>query len=121
MRTRRYTVSCLLSFVPGDDWRKTNLVHARKESERGEDERSPDELVLIEESKNVEWLKLVSYVVLTSSISLVVCTFSLDFSLIWVSFTAGDAVWPATFLLRSSSACASLPVVRAVAMFVVNT
>jgi hypothetical protein len=43
-------------------------------------------------------------------------TFSFDFSLICAWLTTGDAVWPATFLLRSSSACASAPVVRAVAI-----
>lgn len=43
-------------------------------------------------------------------------TFSLDFSLICAWLTTGDAGWPATFLLRSSSACASAPVVRAVAI-----
>ena len=48
-------------------------------------------------------------------------TFSLDFSLICAWLTTGDAVWPATFLLRSSSACASAPVVRAVAIFGATT
>ena len=54
---------CLLSLVPGDDWRKTNLVHAREEGECGEDERGPDELVLVDEGKKLKWLGVVSYVV----------------------------------------------------------
>ena len=51
---------CLLSLVPGDDWRKTNLVHAREEGERGEDERGPNELVLVEEGNELEGLAVVS-------------------------------------------------------------
>lgn len=54
-------VVCLLSFIPGDDWRKTNLVHAREEGECCEDERGPDELVLVEEGNELEWLENVSY------------------------------------------------------------
>lgn len=46
----------LLSLVPGDDWREADLVHAREEGERSEDERGPDELVLVEEGNELEWL-----------------------------------------------------------------
>jgi len=46
----------LLSFVPGDNWRKSDLVHARKEGKEGEDERCPDEFVLVEEGDDVEGL-----------------------------------------------------------------
>ena len=57
---------CLLSLVPGDDWRETNLVHAREEGERGEDERGPNELVLVEEGNELEWLAVVSCILLQS-------------------------------------------------------
>ena len=53
-------ILCLLSLVPGDNWRKTNLVHAREESECGEDERGPDKLVLVEEGNELEWLGLLA-------------------------------------------------------------
>ena len=85
--------SCLLSFIPGDNGRKTDLVHAREESECGEDERGPDELVLVEEGKELEWLETVSCIVLLRSpIPERLRTFSLDFSLISVWDAAGDAV-----------------------------
>jgi hypothetical protein len=46
----------LLGFVPGDDWRETNLVHARKEGEEGKYKRRPDELIFVEEGDDVERL-----------------------------------------------------------------
>jgi hypothetical protein len=72
----------------------------------------------VEEGKKLKWLEVVSYSFAIDPRLGRVRTFSFDFSLICVVFTAGDAVWPATFLLRSSSACASAPVVRAVAILV---
>jgi hypothetical protein len=57
---------CLLSLVPGNDWRETDLVHARKEGERGEDERGPDELILVEEGNELKWLAVVSCVLFQS-------------------------------------------------------
>jgi hypothetical protein len=104
----------LLSLVPGDNWRKTNLVHARKEGKEGEDERCPDELVLVEEGDNVKCLS--NGQVLTSR------DWRTSFSRASVSRRVGDLPatgaapfdCEATFLLRSSSDCASAPVVRAV-------
>jgi hypothetical protein len=48
----------LLGFIPGDDGRQANLVHARKEGEEGENKRGPDELVLVEEGDDVERLRV---------------------------------------------------------------
>lgn len=53
-------MKCLLSFVPGDNRRKTNLIHAREEGERREDEWGPDKLILIEEGNELERLECVS-------------------------------------------------------------
>ena len=65
--------SCLLGFVPSDNWRKTDLVHAREEGEGCEDERGPDELVLVEEGKELEWLRTVSCVFLLRSPTVMDC------------------------------------------------
>ncbi len=46
----------LLGFVPSDDWREANLVHARKEREEGEYQRCPYELPLVEEVNDTECL-----------------------------------------------------------------
>ena len=51
---------CLLSLVPGNDWREADLVHAREEGEEGEHERCQDELVLVEEGNDIECLQHVS-------------------------------------------------------------
>jgi len=47
----------LLGFIPGDDWREANLVHAREEGEEGENQRGPNELVFVEEGDDVERLR----------------------------------------------------------------
>jgi hypothetical protein len=51
-----YRGSRLLSFIPGDNWREADLVHARKEGKEGENERRPDEFVVVEEGDDVESL-----------------------------------------------------------------
>jgi hypothetical protein len=123
----------LLGFIPSDNGRETNLVHAREESEEGEDQRSPDELVLVEERDNVEglivcqsavphprWSKLAES--LNAAVAETEHTFSLDFSFIGACAVTGAAFdCEATFLLRSSSACASTPVVRAAVAIVVGS
>jgi hypothetical protein len=114
----------LLGFIPGDDWRKTDLVHARKEGEEGKYKRRPDELVLVEEGDDVErlWFGLATRPCSHQSFdsSDATCmrwrTLSFDFSFSCACVVTGAEACdcPATFLLRSSSACASAPVVCAV-------
>jgi hypothetical protein len=38
----------LLGFIPGDDGRETDLVHAREEGKEGKYQRRPDPFVLVE-------------------------------------------------------------------------
>lgn len=57
--TRRHCkkrVCSVLCFVPRHYWRESNLPHACEESEGGEYQRSPYELILVEEGDDVEGL-----------------------------------------------------------------
>lgn len=47
----------LLGFVPSDDWREANLVHACEEGEEGEYKRCPDEFVVVQEGDDAERLR----------------------------------------------------------------
>ena len=47
----------LLGFVPSDDWREANLVHACEEGEEGEYQRRPNKLVLVKKRDDAERLR----------------------------------------------------------------
>lgn len=42
-------IGYLLSLIPGDNWRKPDLPHAREERQCGEDYRSNDELIFVQD------------------------------------------------------------------------
>lgn len=119
---RCWCLQCILCFVPGDDGRQPYLPHTGEEGECGEYQRSPDELVIVEEGDDAERLRgqLARRCGETTETEGLLQgmgdegmrpTFSFDFSLTGACAGAGEVGCADTFLRRSSSALDLAPVV----------